>query len=85
MEIRLKLGKVSRQLMIAIPSQVVKDLKLKVGDDMLLIFKDFIIISGRKVSSNIHLLFNHPSTQLPHVCTGLFVDYSSNDKILLLI
>jgi hypothetical protein len=36
MEIRLKLRKVGNSLMIAIPSQVVKDLKLKAGDDMLL-------------------------------------------------
>ena len=34
-EIRLKLRKVGNSLMIAIPSQVVKDLKLKAGDDML--------------------------------------------------
>jgi hypothetical protein len=36
MEIRLKLRKVGNSLMIAIPSQIVKDLKLKAGDDMLL-------------------------------------------------
>jgi antitoxin component of MazEF toxin-antitoxin module len=35
MEIRLKLCKVGNSLMIAIPSQIVKDLKLKAGDDML--------------------------------------------------
>lgn len=35
MEIRLKLRKVGNSLMIAIPSQIVKDLKLKAGDDML--------------------------------------------------
>jgi antitoxin component of MazEF toxin-antitoxin module len=34
-EIRLKLRKVGNSLMIAIPSQIVKDLKLKAGDDML--------------------------------------------------
>ena len=36
MEIRLKLRKVGNSLMIVIPSQIVKDLKLKAGDDMLL-------------------------------------------------
>jgi hypothetical protein len=36
MKIRLKLRKVGNSLMIAIPSQIVKDLKLKAGDDMLL-------------------------------------------------
>jgi antitoxin component of MazEF toxin-antitoxin module len=35
-KIRLKLRRVGNSLMIAIPSQVVKDLKLKAGDDMLL-------------------------------------------------
>jgi hypothetical protein len=35
MEIRLKLRRIGNSLMIAIPSQVVKDLKLKAGDDML--------------------------------------------------
>ena len=44
MEIRLKLRKVGGSFMIAIPSQVVKDLKLKVGDDMLLDVKEFTII-----------------------------------------
>ena len=36
MEIRLKLRKIGNSLMIAIPSQIAKDLKLKAGDDMLL-------------------------------------------------
>ena len=35
MEIRLKLSKVGNSLIIAIPPQIVKDLKLKAGDDML--------------------------------------------------
>ena len=35
MEIRLKLRKVGNSLMIAIPSQIVKDLKPKAGDDKL--------------------------------------------------
>lgn len=39
MEIRLKLRKVGNSLMIAIPSQIVKDLKLKAGDDMLLDYR----------------------------------------------
>ncbi len=43
MEIRLKLRKVGSSFMIAIPSQVVKDLKLRVGDDMLLDVKEFTI------------------------------------------
>lgn len=43
MEIRLKLRKVGSSFVIAIPSQVVKDLKLKVGDDMLLDVKEFTI------------------------------------------
>jgi AbrB family looped-hinge helix DNA binding protein len=44
MEIRLKLRKIGSSYMIAIPSQVVKDLKLKVGDYMLLDTKDSTII-----------------------------------------
>ena len=43
MEIRLKLRKVGSSFMIAIPSQIVKDLKLKVGDDMLVDVKEFTI------------------------------------------
>ena len=43
MEIRLKLRKIGNSLMIAIPSQVVKDLKLKAGDEMLLDMKDATI------------------------------------------
>jgi antitoxin component of MazEF toxin-antitoxin module len=35
-EIRLKLRKVGNSIMIAIPSQVVEDLKLKVGESMML-------------------------------------------------
>ncbi len=44
MEIRLKLRKVGSSFMIAIPSQVIRDLKLKVGDNMLLDVKDSGII-----------------------------------------
>jgi antitoxin component of MazEF toxin-antitoxin module len=44
MEIRLKLRKIGNSFMIAIPSQVVGDLKLKVGDDMLLDIKDSRIV-----------------------------------------
>ena len=40
MEIRLKLRKIGNSFMIGIPSQVVGDLKLKAGDDMLLDIKD---------------------------------------------
>jgi antitoxin component of MazEF toxin-antitoxin module len=48
MEIRLKLRKIGSSFMIAIPSQVVKDLKLKLGDDMLLDVKDSAIIIRRE-------------------------------------
>jgi antitoxin component of MazEF toxin-antitoxin module len=44
MEIRLKLRRIGNSLMIAIPSQVIRDLKLKVGDDMLLDIKDSRIL-----------------------------------------
>lgn len=36
MELRLKLRMVGNSMIIAIPSQVVKDLRLKKGDSMLL-------------------------------------------------
>jgi antitoxin component of MazEF toxin-antitoxin module len=48
MEIRLKLRKIGSSFMIAIPSQVVKDLKLTVGDDMLLDVKEFTITVRRE-------------------------------------
>jgi antitoxin component of MazEF toxin-antitoxin module len=48
MEIRLKLRKIGSSFMIAIPSQVVKDLKLKVGDDLLLDVKEFTITVRRE-------------------------------------
>jgi antitoxin component of MazEF toxin-antitoxin module len=48
MEIRLKLRKIGGSFMIAIPSQVVKDLKLKIGDDMLLDVKDSAVIIRRE-------------------------------------
>jgi antitoxin component of MazEF toxin-antitoxin module len=38
-EIRLKLRKIGNSIMIAIPSQVIDDLQLKVGDEMLLDIK----------------------------------------------
>lgn len=44
MEIRLKLRKVGSSFMIAIPSQVITDLRLKVGDNMLLDVKDSNIL-----------------------------------------
>lgn len=44
MEIRLKLRRIGNSVMIAIPSQVIRDLKLKVGDDMLLDIKDSRIL-----------------------------------------
>lgn len=53
MEIRLKLRKVGNSLMIAIPSQIVKDLKLKAGDDMLLGYYRFDYFSqeGKEVKN----------------------------------
>ena len=42
MELRLKLRKIG-SFMIAVPSQVVKDLKLKQGDNMLLDVNNSII------------------------------------------
>jgi AbrB family looped-hinge helix DNA binding protein len=48
MEIRLKLRKIGNSLLITIPSQVVDDLKLKAGDDMLLDVKDSTIVVRRK-------------------------------------
>ena len=44
MEIRLKLRRIGSSFMISIPSQVVEDLKLKLGDSMLLDVKDSKII-----------------------------------------
>ena len=44
MELRLKLRKIGNSLMIAIPSQVVDDLKLKAGDYMLLDIEDSTIV-----------------------------------------
>lgn len=44
MEIRLKLRKIGNSFMIAIPSQVVNDLRLKTGDNMLLDIKDSKIV-----------------------------------------
>lgn len=48
MEIKLKLRKIGNSMMIAIPSQVVNDLKLKAGDDMLLDIKDSKITIRKK-------------------------------------
>jgi antitoxin component of MazEF toxin-antitoxin module len=44
MELSLKLRRIGNSLMIAIPSQVVDDLKLKAGDYMLLDIKDSAIV-----------------------------------------
>ena len=44
MELRLKLRRIGNSLMIAVPSQVVDDLKLKAGDYMLLDIKDSTIV-----------------------------------------
>jgi AbrB family looped-hinge helix DNA binding protein len=40
MEMRLKLRKIGNSYMMVIPSQIVSDLKLKAGDNMLLDIKD---------------------------------------------
>jgi Antidote-toxin recognition MazE, bacterial antitoxin len=48
MEIRLKLRKIGNSLLLTIPSQVVDDLKLKAGDDMLLDVKDSTIVIRKK-------------------------------------
>jgi antitoxin component of MazEF toxin-antitoxin module len=48
MELRLKLRRIGNSLMIAIPSQVVHDLKLKAGDYMLLDIKDSAIVVRRQ-------------------------------------
>jgi antitoxin component of MazEF toxin-antitoxin module len=44
MELRLKLRKIGSSFMIAVPSQVIKDLKLKQGDNMLLDVSNSTII-----------------------------------------
>ena len=44
MEIRLKLRRIGNSLMIAIPSQVIEDLKLKAGENMMLDVKDSRIL-----------------------------------------
>lgn len=44
MEIRLKLRKIGSSFMIAIPSQVVEDLNLRLGDSMLLDIRDSKIV-----------------------------------------
>jgi len=48
MEIRLKLRKIGNSLLITIPSQIVDDLKLKAGDDMLLDVKDSTIVVRKR-------------------------------------
>jgi antitoxin component of MazEF toxin-antitoxin module len=48
MEIRLELRKIGNSRMIAIPSQIVKDLKLEAGDDMLLDITNSIILVKKK-------------------------------------
>ena len=48
MEIRLKLREIGNDLLITIPSQVVDDLKLMDGDDMLLDVKDATIVIRKK-------------------------------------
>ena len=50
MEIKLKLRRVGNSIMIAIPSQVVNDLKLKAGNEMLLDVLDNTISIRKKVN-----------------------------------
>jgi len=52
MEIRLKLRKIGNSFMIAIPSQVIQDLKLEAGNDMYLDVKDSKIIIRKKESKS---------------------------------
>jgi antitoxin component of MazEF toxin-antitoxin module len=49
MEIRLKLRKIGDSFVITIPSQVVTDLKLKVGDNMMLDVKDCLIVIRKDI------------------------------------
>lgn len=51
MEIKLKLRKVGNSIMIAIPSQVVNDLKLKAGNEMLLDIKGTTILVRKNEGS----------------------------------
>lgn len=44
MELKLKLRRIGNSMMIAIPSQVVNDLKLKAGNEMLLDIKGTMIV-----------------------------------------
>ena len=44
MEIRRRLRRIGNSMMVAIPSQVVDDLKLKAGDCVLLDVKDSTIV-----------------------------------------
>jgi antitoxin component of MazEF toxin-antitoxin module len=47
-EIKLKLRKIGNSMVISIPSQVVSDLKLKAGNDMLLDVKGSTIVIKKK-------------------------------------
>jgi antitoxin component of MazEF toxin-antitoxin module len=49
MEIRLKLRKIGTSYMIAIPSQVVENLKLRLGDSMLLDVRDSRIVIRKEI------------------------------------
>jgi AbrB family looped-hinge helix DNA binding protein len=54
MEIRLKLRKIGDSFVITIPSQVISDLKLKTGDNMLLDVKDSTIAIRKEINSKDH-------------------------------
>jgi antitoxin component of MazEF toxin-antitoxin module len=49
MEIRLKLRKIGDSFVITIPSQVVSDLKLKAGDNMMLDTSGFTISIRKEI------------------------------------
>lgn len=51
-EIRLKLRRIGNSVMIAIPSQVIEDLKLKPGDNMLLDVKENTILIRKQDASS---------------------------------
>ena len=52
MEIRRRLRRIGNSMMVAIPSQVVDDLKLKAGDYVLVDVKDSTILVRSKVSKS---------------------------------
>jgi antitoxin component of MazEF toxin-antitoxin module len=51
-EIRLKLRRIGNSMVISIPSQVVTDLKLKAGDNMLLDVQDAMITIRKETKTS---------------------------------